>query len=337
MSGMITANIERAYVDMFKEGFEHSFQQKMSKLRPLVQVERQGSEFEFYDRIGLADDMNEVTSRYEDSPLNEVPHERRRIGLRDFDWGKLIDDKDLIRVASDPTNAYTQAALAAANRRIDDLIIEGFTAPAYIGKKGATTVSFVGTTAGDITVGAISNENGQISTGGDFTVTAGNFEGIDVAADYRTSGTTSNITTEKLIGIRETLLRLEACDETDMLPCLVSPAQQSSLLRQALDTSNVPALISRDYNKPVLQNGFVDTWLGFKFIYTNRLPKSGDVRSCFVLGPKGMKLGISKDLSIDIYRRPDKKNIPYILIKMGMGVSRMWGEHVVRVRCDETK
>lgn len=330
---MITANIERAYVDMFKEGFQHVFQQKMSKLRPLVEVESQGSEFEFYDRIGLADDMNEVTSRYEDSPLNEVPHERRRIGLRDFDWGKLIDDKDLIRVASDPSNAYTQAGLAAANRRIDDLIIEGFTAPAYIGKKGETTVNFVGTTAGDITVGAISNENGQIVTGGDFTVTAGNVEGIDVAADFRSSGTTTNITTDKLISIRETLLSLEACNETDMLPMLVSPNQQSALLRESGNR-----VTSVDFNtERTLVNGFVDTWLGFKFIYTNRLPKTGSIRSCFVLGPKGMKLGISKDLNVDIYRRPDKKNIPYILIKMGMGVSRMWGEHVVRVRCDETK
>lgn len=333
----ITGEIDRVYVDSFKKGFEHSFQQKMSKLRPYVTLERQAGEFEYYDRIGLADEMNEVTTRYGDSPLNEVPHERRRLGLRDFNWGKLVDRLDLVRVAMDPTNLYTQAALFAANRRIDDLIVEGFTADAYIGKKGDTTVSFVGTTSGDITIGEVSNEAGTIVTGGDFTVTGGLYEGIDVSVDYKSAGVSTNLTTDKLIGIRETLLTLEAIEETDFIPLLCSPNQQSSLLREATNSSNHPMLISRDYNKPVLQNGIVDSWLGFKFVYTNRLPKTGNVRDCFVLGPQGIKLGVSQDLNVQMFNRPDKKNLPYVLIEMGMGVTRMWGEHVIKVRCDETK
>jgi len=335
---MITGNIETAYINMFREGFEHSFQQKMSKLRGLVNVVRQSSEFDYYDRLGLADAPQEVLTRYGDSPQNEVPHERRRQGLRDWDWGKLVDKNiDIYRVAADPTNKYTEAGVAAFNRLIDDLIIEGITRDAYVGKKGDTTIEFVGTTSGDITIGEVSNENGNISTGGDYTVTAGNYEGIDVSADFRSSGTTSNITTDKLIAVRESLLSLEAMEETDVLPMLVSPAQQSALMREALNTSNVPALISKDYNAPVLKNGFVDMWLGFKFIYTNRLPKTSDIRDCYVLGPRGVQLAIAKDIDVQIYNRPDKKNIPYIFIQMGLDAMRMWGEHTVKVRCDETK
>ena len=117
------AAIETSYKNMFKEGFEQAFQQSNSRLRPYVEVESQASEFDYYDRVGLADDMSEDTQRYGDNPVNEIPHDRRRIGLRDFELGKPIDEKDLIRVVSDPTNAYTTAMVASAHRKVDDLII----------------------------------------------------------------------------------------------------------------------------------------------------------------------------------------------------------------------
>jgi hypothetical protein len=134
--------IEKAYINSFKAGFEQAFQQSTSKMRPYVETVRQASEFDYYDRIGLADDMNLVTTRYGDNPMSEIPHDRRRIGLADYDQGKAIDEKDLIRVATDPTSAYMSALVAAGNRKIDDLIIAGLTATAYTGKAGGTQVNF---------------------------------------------------------------------------------------------------------------------------------------------------------------------------------------------------
>ena len=117
----LTANIERSYINMYKEGWEHSFQQKDSKFQPFVMQGTQASEFDFEERIGLADDMEKVINRYGDTPSMEVPHERRRIGLEDFVWGKGIDPRDLVRVASDPTNKYTEAGVMGANRKVDDV------------------------------------------------------------------------------------------------------------------------------------------------------------------------------------------------------------------------
>jgi hypothetical protein len=324
----ITGNIETNYINMFREGFEHSFQQKEARFRKYVEVVRQASEFDFYDRLGLADDMQEVTTRYGDTPANDVPHERRRCGLQDYDWGKGVDDKDLIRVASDPTNEYTQAAVYAANRRIDNTIITSITADAYTGKAGGTTVSFAGTNAGNITVGDVSNENGYIATAGNFTLEAGT-EGIDVAVDYSETAN-KNITIEKMIGVRETMLTLEAIEEGQNLTWFLAPNQAAELLR-------ITEIHNSDYNSvKVLANGRVDSFMGFNFVYTNLLPKSGNVRDNYVLGPKAIKLAMSKDIDVDIFRRPDKKNIPWIMVKLGLGATRMWGEHTAKVRCDES-
>lgn len=316
---------------MFKSGYEQSFQQTNAKFRPFVNVVSQSSEFDFYDRVGLADDMNEVTTRFGDTPSNDVAHERRRIGLADYDWGKGVDDKDLIRVAQDPTNAYTQAAVASANRRIDKTIIEGITADAFIGKAGGTAVSFVSTLTDKIRVGAISNENGYVTTSGDFSVELGT-EGIDIPVDFTPGGggSNTNITLDKLKAIRETMLTLEAIEEGEALNYFLAPNQQTALLNISettnQDTNNVRTLV----------NGTVTSFMGFNFHYTNLLPKVGNLRENYVIGSKSMTLAISKDIDVDIFRRPDKKMIPWILIKLGLGVTRMWGEQTARINVDET-
>lgn len=321
--------IDTSYKNMFREGFEQAFQQSTSRLRPYVEVESQKSEFDYYDRVGLADDMSQVTTRYGDNPVNEIDHERRRIGLSDYELGKPIDEKDLIRVVSDPTSSYMQAMVASANRKIDDLIISGLTATAYTGKAGGSTVDFVGTNSGDITVGSVSNVNSHIATGGNFTVEAG-AEGIDVAEDY-TGGSASStgMTIEKLKAVKHTMLKLEAVDQDTVLNVFLGASQIQDLL-------NEDKLINRDYAaRQRLEEGKVTEWGGFRFIHTERLPKANGVRDCFVSLPKAYKLSIGKDVTADIWRLPAQKNIPYIYLCLAMGGSRMWGEVLAKVGCNE--
>jgi hypothetical protein len=299
---------------------------------------RQASEFDYYDRIGLADDMQQVTTRYGDNPVSEIPHDRRRIGLSDWDQGKPIDEKDLIRVSTDPTHAYTQALMYAANRKVDDIIAAGLTATAYVGKAGATSISFVGTTSTKVTVGAISDAQSRIVAGTYLARTAGNYEGIDVASDYAgpatdTLGTrntpASALTVAKLKAVRRTMMKLDAIEEGELLPCFIAAQQFDDLLGQQ-------EIINADFAvRKSLSEGQVTNWGGFKFIHCERLPLSGGVRSCFVFKPRALKLAISQEIQGDMWRLPAKKNIPYIYIKMGMGTSRMWGENLARINCSE--
>lgn len=324
-----STDINKAYINSFKAGFEQAFQQSTSKLRPYVEVERQASEFDYYDRIGLADDMATVTSRYGDNPMSEIAHDRRRIGMADYDQGKAIDEKDLVRVSTDPTSSYMTALVAAANRKLDDLVIAGLTATAYTGKAGATTVAFATNNADDVTIGAVSDPGSNYTATTYYNREAAT-EGIDV--DYRFTGTTgasSGLTLKKLKAVRTAMLRLQSIDQDEILPAFISAKQFEDLL-------GITEVINSDYAvRKSLSEGSVTTFMGFKFIHCERLPLVSGIRSAFIFKPKAYKLAISQDITASMWRLPAKKNIPYIYTKMGLGGSRMWGECIARVGCAE--
>ena len=243
------STIETSYINQFKAGYEQAFQQTRSALEPFVQSVRQASEFDFYDRVGVAEDMVENNTRYGDNPMTEIPHDRRRIGLRDFDIGKPIDNKDLVRVATDPTNEYTQALLASAQRKKDDIIIERIFGPAYTGKKGETVINFTGTNSGKVTVGPISQ--GVLTTAGVVQIGAANTEGIDIAKDY-TGGAAADagITLAKLRAARKTMMDLFSCTQDQVLDCFIGTYQFDQLL-------TINEIINSDYAvRKALAEGF---------------------------------------------------------------------------------
>jgi hypothetical protein len=322
--------IETSYINAFKSGFDLGFQQKDTRIRPYVQEVRQASEFDFYDRLGLSEDLTENIARYGDNPMTEIAHERRRIGLRDFEIGKAVDPKDLIRVSSDPSNEYTTQMLAAANRKVDDVIISRIFGPAYTGKKGDTVVNFASTNAGNITVGAISDAQTRFSTAGQYTREAAT-EGVDVNVTYNGTGApaSSGITLAKLKGIRRTLMALESVTQDTVLNCHLSAFQFQELL-------GINEVINSDYaTRKALAEGSVTTFMGFRFIHSERLTKAAGVRQCIVSLPQSFKLAISKDITVDMWRLTAKKNIPYVYLSMGMDGSRMWGEVTVKLNCAE--
>lgn len=277
----------------------------------------------------MADDMQVVTTRYGDNPINEITHDRRQISTKEYELGKPVDEKDLAKVASDPTHAYTQAMVKSANRKIDDLIISGLTATAYTGKAGGTQVTFAGTTSGKVTVGAVSNAAGNLASGTYLSLTAGNVEGIDVAVDYTGSvAANAGLSLPKLKAIRETMLGTEAIDQDTVINFVIGRKQITDLL-------SINEVINSDFNAHLLAEGKVSTFMGFRFILSNRLPLVGSSRQCFAFLPQSFKLALSKEPNVDMWRLTGQKNIPYIYLAMGMGGTRMWGETLARVNCYE--
>lgn len=137
----MSTQIEKNYVNQFRSNLELGLQQKGSKLEQTVRVETQSAEFDYYDSIG-ATKARRVTERHGDTPLISTPHDRRRVGLVDYDWADLIDKKDKIRLLADPTSSYQVNARYAMGRARDEEIINAFYGKAYTGKDGATEVSF---------------------------------------------------------------------------------------------------------------------------------------------------------------------------------------------------
>lgn len=133
--------IEKNFVNQFRSNLEIGLQQKGSKLEGAVRVETQQAEFDYYDKIN-ATKARRVTERHGDTPLIQTPHDRRRVGLVDYDWADLIDKKDKIRLLADPTSSYQMNARYAMGRARDEELIQAFFGTAYTGKDGSTSVSF---------------------------------------------------------------------------------------------------------------------------------------------------------------------------------------------------
>lgn len=297
----MSIQIDTALVQAYKSNIEIQFQQKGSRLRPLIRQETQHAEFDFYDRIGPTDAV-EVKTRHGDTPLISTPHDRRRVALRDFDWADLIDKKDKLRMLADPTSPYVQNAVYALGRKMDDVIIEAAFGTAYIGKTGSTTQAFAAAS--------------------------------EIAVSYVESGAAanSNLTIGKLRRARYLLDKEEAANKEDgaSLYIVVDPSQLQSMLQKTEVTS-------ADYNTvKALVQGEIDTFMGFKFIKSNRLPKSGNIREVLAFESQGLLVASGAEVTVDVGPRRDKRNSVQVYACGTFGASRMWEEKVLRIKCDET-
>jgi len=291
--------VETALVNTYKSNIEIQFQQKGSRLRQYCRQESQNAEFDFYDRITKTAAV-EVTGRHQDTPLISTPHDRRRVALRDFDWADMVDKKDKLRMLADPTSSYTQNAVYALGRSIDQVIIDAAFGTAYTGKTGATTVTFPAAS--------------------------------EVAVDYVESGTAanSNLTIGKLRRARFLLTSTEAQEDGEMLTIAYTASQVQALLRTTEVTDG-------NYNTiKALVQGEVDTFMGFKFVRLELLPKSGNIRECIAWAQGGLLLAVADDITVDVGPRRDKRNSTQIYVCGSFGASRMWEEKVLRIKCDET-
>lgn len=294
----MSSQVDAAYVHQYRNNVSMLVQQKGSRLRPFVRVEPQNSEFEFYDRIGATDAV-EITGRHQDTPLVSTPHDRRRVSLRDYDWADLIDRQDKLKMLIDPTSAYAMNAVFAMGRKMDDAIIGAAFDSAYSGKTGQTTVSFP----------------------------AGN----QVAVDYVESGSAANgnLTIGKIRRAKEILDAYDNDpDEARIMTCTANSLH--SLLRNI-------EITSQDYNVvKALVEGKVDTFMGFKFVRTQRLLTDGSgYRRHIAWVQSKLLLAVSQDPMVDVGPRRDKRNSMQVYVTMGIGATRMEEEGVVEIKVDE--
>lgn len=94
---------------------------------------------------------------------------------------------------------------------------------------------------------------------------------------------------------------------------------------------------SSDFNTvKALVEGTVDTYMGFKFLRTERLTKVSNDRFCLAYSASGLLLAINKDIQGQIAPRADKSFAMYAYACLTAGATRMEEEKVVEVACLET-
>jgi len=153
---------------------------------------------------------------------------------------------------------------------------------------------------------------------------------VALPATQQVLAAATGLTIDKLRQTKEILDSADV-DPDEMRYIVVSPAQMTDLL----ETTEVT---SADFNTVrALVQGQLDTFLGFKFIISNRLPANSTAngRLCFAWAQNGMLLAIAQDMQTRIEERADKSFANQVYLSMGIGTTRMQEEKVVEIDCIE--
>ena len=148
------------------------------------------------------------------------------------------------------------------------------------------------------------------------------------SAQIITESGTNGLTIDKLRTTKEKF-DLASVDPSIQRYMIVSP-------RQVTDLLGTTSVTSSDFNTvKALVQGEVDSFMGFKFITSNRLSIASSKRKCIAFASDGIALGVGKDVSARIDERADKSYATQVYYCMSIGATRMEEEKVVEVQAHE--
>jgi hypothetical protein len=298
---MAASTVSVAFTEQYSALVYMLSQQKGSKLRAAVRNETVNSaRNSYYERLGLAT-AQEITTRHGDTPLNEIPHSRRRLTPADYNTATLLDNADQLKMLIDPKSPYANAQAMELGRTIDDIIYDAALGSVSTGQSGGTEVAF---------------KDDSRSMNGDGTIT-------DL-------GTLASAQTETIITLEKILDMMQLFNTEDVDPditkyWLVSPQEIADLL-------NIEEATSADYvTLKALQQGKIESWAGFNWIWSNRLELDAAGSTCtrtLAWAQDGLILGTAENITSKISERDDKNYTIQVYSEMSAGAIRLEGAKV---------
>lgn len=285
------------YVLQFSSNVELLLQQKGSKLGNAVMHDtHQGEGASPVDQIDSVE-ADDVTTRFADMPRTDAALLRRWVYPTDSHINQMIDSFDKLRLIIDLQGPYVRNAVMALGRKQDRRILEAFFGTAKTGKQGGTSTSFTAANEVDVAVG----------------------------------GANSRLNVAKLIAVRELMEANHIDFDNEEVYVGTTAKDNSALLKEV-------QIISSDFNggdRPVLKDGKVTSFLGFKFIHcelietvlagTNEVTLPVWVKS-------GMHLGTWGEITTDVTQRKDITGLPWqVYAKMTKGATRLDEEKVFAI------
>lgn len=283
----MSVNIPTHYYQQYSSNIQLLLQQMGSKLSGAVMTGTHSGKAASPVDQYGAVEAQKVTTRFGDMPRVDAPTDRRWVYPVDYDLPQLIDQFDKLRLLTDPSSTYVRNAVLALGRKKDFEICSAFTGTAKTGEAGGTSTSFTA-----------ANE-------------------VDVAE----GGTNSKLNVAKIKKVKELMMKNHIDFDTEEAYIGITAADHVSLLNEI-------QIISKDFSdKPVLQNGKLTEFLGFKFIHcelietvlagTNEVTLPVWVKS-------GMYLGQWNDITTDISQRKDLRGQPWqAYAYMTIGATRL--------------
>ena len=294
----MSSQVTENFIQQFGSNFRILFQQKKSRFENWCQVESGivGAS-KSTERLG-ASDAYDITSRHGDTVYVDTPHSRRWLDLQDKGWAELVDEFDKIKMLADPTSPYNMLAVAALNRAKDDLIIA---AARGVARTGTGTIA------------------------------------LPAAQKIAVSG--AGLTLAKLLAAKEIMDAAEVDEEMMDVDGQINMNTNRVLAVTSQQLTNLygtTELKSIDFNTvKALSDGKIDTFLGFKFVRTQRLPKVGTDRFCIAWSKGCVGFGIGKDIVSSIDTLPGKNMSVQVYARESIGAVRLEDAGVVEIACLE--
>jgi len=158
--------------------------------------------------------------------------------------------------------------------------------------------------------------------------TDGDGTSIALPSGQKIAHGSAGLTLAKLITAKE-ILDGNDIDPDEERYMVLGSKQVSNLL-------NTTEVKSADYNSiKALVQGDIDTFMGFKFLRSERLAIASTTRTCFAFTKSAMGLGIGSDVKTKIDVRPDKSYAHQVYLSFVAGATRVQDECVVQVDCTE--
>lgn len=311
---MADPNYKTLFYNAYTSAYTQVPQERRNVFDGKVTMDTIEGENKSYQDFGIST-MKKKTTRFTEVVPTDNDMRRRWIFPEFYYDVKLVDRQDNIALLADPTSSFITSLAYAIERQKRDVVLAAFDASVSGGKNpGDTTYTFTNT--------AISNATGR-------TVPH------DVTNQGTAGGTSSGLTVEKLILVREKFATLGIPDGVPiMLAC--SFRQKSDLLREAetqsSDTSEIKALV----------DGRIDSYMGINFVTTNAITigSSNDIDSdtnvyeCFAYIPEGVILATNPSPTFMIDRRVEMVgDVWQIKADFGCNALRLHEDMVIKVEC----
>ena len=152
---------------------------------------------------------------------------------------------------------------------------------------------------------------------------------IALPAGQKIAHGSTGLTIAKLISAKE---KLDAANvDPDEARTIVCSAKQIS------DLLGTTQITSADFNSvKALVQGDIDTFMGFKFIRSERLGLDGNNnRQVLAFTNTSMGLALGKDIQTKISERADKNYSTQVYLCMTIGATRVEDEKVIEIACTE--
>ena len=299
------------FVPALQDTIVNLFAEDPDQIRSTVRVRMITGKTDKWERLGGVN-LEQVTTRHQATPHTPFTHSARLALLSDWAGSEKLDKLDEVKAMVDPKNDYSQGLQRAWRVRMATLITDAL----------------------DGTATSVDNQDARTSnTFPASQVIANGGTGFTMAKWRQANRILDNAGVPR--GQRTALLSAYAIED---------------LLADSTVTS-------KDYaDLAALQNGTIAgaTFMGCRVIVVGDatpdenatltggtptpqiLPKTGNIRTCFIYHREAVGLSIAKELEVDVDRLPEHMNSWQVLVQGSLGAVRILDSGVVTVDIDES-